>query len=303
MTNRGLPATSTIAAPLHASPLLPALLLPTLLFSALVLAAGSALAQGGDTVTVEQRVLMAPDLSPAEARRRAIDAALAEAVRRVAGVRVASSVLRTREERAGVVEGSYSSAVWLDAAARAVDYRVQHEAWETRRAPDGEAQLYLRLQLRAVVAREVGTPDASFGVELSLNADRFAVRPGGVAAADEIIATVRTTAPAYLTLFAIADDSAQRLFPNEYLREIAVQGSAATQLPDPEWRARGLHLRPTLPAGRATRRELLLVVATRTAVPPPAATLSLLELQRWLVRIPLGTRALAVAHYDAHTTP
>jgi hypothetical protein len=159
------------------------------------------------------------------------------------------------------------------------------------------------LQLRAVVEREVGTPDASFVVELTLNADRFAVRPGSVAAADEIIATVRTTRPAFLTLFAIADDSAQRLFPNEYLREVPVGGGAAMQLPDPEWRARGLHLRPTLPAGRATRRELLLVVATRTAVPPPPSALSLLELQRWLVRIPLGSRALAVAHYDAHSSP
>lgn len=270
---------------------------------ALACAVGDAHAQGGDTVTVEQRVLMTPELAPAEARRRAVDAALAEAARRVAGVRVSSSALSTRSERGGVLDGSYSSAVWLEASARAVDYRVDDEAWETRRTADGEAQLYLRLRLHAVVEREVGTRDAAFAVTLTLNGDRFAVRPGSVAANDEIIATVQATQPAFLTLFAIADDSAQRLFPNEYQRRVPAAGGVSLELPDAEWRARGLRLRPSLPAGRATRRELLLVVATRTAVPPPPPVLSRVELQRWLVRIPLGDRALALAHYDAHATP
>ncbi|MEO7512396.1 MAG: hypothetical protein ABIZ91_11615, partial [Gemmatimonadaceae bacterium] len=44
-----------------------------------------------DTVTVEQRVLMSPDVTPAQARRRALENALADAVRQVAGVRVQSS--------------------------------------------------------------------------------------------------------------------------------------------------------------------------------------------------------------------
>lgn len=272
------------------------------------LASAPVAAQGADSVTVEQRVLMTPDLTPADARRRAIDGALAEAVRRVAGVRVQSNALSTIDERNGAVgdgaiRGGYSSVVQLDAAARAVDYRVVSEEWETLRPAGIPPQLYLRLRLAAVIEREIGTADAAFRVDLSLNAQRFEARRGSAADADEVIATVRTSQSARLILFNIADDSAQRLFPNEYQRTIRIDADAPIELPDPEWRARGLRLRATLPPGRSARQELLMVVATRGDVAPPPAALSLLELQRWLVRIPLGARTIAVAPYEVIRIP
>jgi len=273
-----------------------------------MLAAAPSAAQGVDSVTVEQRVLMTPELTPAEARRRAIDGALAEAVRRVAGVRVQSNALSTISERNGAVgdgaiRGGYSSVVQLDATARAVDYRVVSEEWETLRPAGVPPQLYLRLRLAAVIEREVGTADAAFRVDISLNAARFEARRGQPADADEVIATIRTSQPAQLILFNIADDSAQRLFPNEYQRMVRIEADSPTELPDPEWRARGLRLRATLPVGRASRQELLMVVATRGDVPLPPAALSLLDLQRWLVRIPLGSRTIAVAPYEVHRAP
>ncbi|MCC6771637.1 MAG: DUF4384 domain-containing protein [Gemmatimonadaceae bacterium] len=277
------------------------------LCGAMLLAATPSGAQGVDSVTVEQRVLLTPDLTPAEARRRAIDGALAEAVRRVAGVRVQSNALSTVSERNGAVgdgavRSGYSSVVQMDAAARAVDYHVVREEWETLRPSGVPPQLYLRLRLTAVIEREVGTADAAFRVELALNAPRFEAGSGRPTDADEVIATIRTSQPAQLILFNIADDSAQRLFPNDYQRLVRVEAGSPTELPDPEWRARGLRLRATLPAGRITRQELLMVVATRADVPPPPAALSLLELQRWLVRIPLGDRTIAVAPYEVHRT-
>ena len=273
-----------------------------------LLATTSATAQGVDSVTVEQRVLMTPDLTPAEARRRAIDGALAEAVRRVAGVRVQSNALSTLSERDGAVgdgaiRGGYSSVVQLDAAARAVDYHVVREEWETLRPAGVPPQLYLRLRLTAVIEREVGIADVGFRVELSLNATRFEAGTGRPADADEVIATIRTSQPAQLILFNIADDSAQRLFPNEYQRTVRIGADSPTELPDPEWRARGLRLRATLPAARSNRQELLMVVATRAEVPLPPTALSVLELQRWLVRIPLNKRAIALAPYEVHRTP
>lgn len=274
----------------------------------LVFRAGVATAQGIDSVTVEQRILMTPELTAADARRRAIDGALAEAVRRVAGVQVRSSALSTLSEqdgaiRDGAVRGGYSSVVQLDAAARAVDYRILDESWETRRAAGMQPQLYLTLRLTAVVEREAGLPDAGFHVTLSLNAARFDVRTGASAESDELIATVSTSRPAQLVLFTIADDSAQRLFPNDYVQGVRIEHDAPLQLPDPEWRARGLRLRATLPAGRRERQEVLMVVATRTTVALPPPALSLLELQRWLVQIPLGERAIAVAPYDVRRSP
>jgi len=265
-------------------------------------------AQGVDSVTVEQRVLMTPDLTAADARRRAIDGALAEAVRRVAGVHVQSSALSTITEQSGMVRdgavrGGYSSVIQLDAAARAVDYRVIGEDWETRRAAGMDPQLYLRLRLTAVIERERGNADPAFRVDLALNAPRFDVRGTSASGNDELIALVSVTKPAQLVLFTIADDSAQRLFPNAYVQTVHLEGATQAELPDPEWRTRGLRLRATLPAGRTERQEILMAVALRAAIALPAAELSVLDLQRWLVRIPLGDRAIAVVPYDVRRIP
>lgn len=261
----------------------------------------SPLGAQGEAVTVERRVLMTADVTPAEARRRAIDEGLAEAARRVAGVRVQASALSTmREDGRGIASG-FSSVILLDAAARATDYRVEEEGWETLRPAGGEPQLYLRLRLTATVERESGEPDPTFSAELSLNATRFelpASRGAGDGPREELIATVRTSHAAYLTLFALADDSAERLFPNEYLPSVESRATVAAELPDPEWRERGLHLRPSLPAGRPSRRELLMLVATRTPPPRPPQRASVVELQRWLLSIPRSTRTIAFTPYE-----
>lgn len=274
---------------------------PSVACAVALLLATAPLSAQGEVVTVERRVLMTPDLTPAEARRRAIDEGLAEAARRVAGVRVQASALSTvREDGAGVASG-YSSVVLLDAAARATDYRVDEEGWETLRPAGGDSQLYLRLRLTATIEREAGDPDPAFTAELSVNATRFEVARGAHDAAaprDELIATVRTTRPAHLTLFAIADDSAERLFPNDYLPVVHAGADVAVQLPDPDWRERGLHLRPSLPPGRDARRELLMLVATREPPPRPPPRATVMELQRWLLSIPRSSRTLAFAPYE-----
>ncbi|MEO6444893.1 MAG: hypothetical protein ABIZ91_06590, partial [Gemmatimonadaceae bacterium] len=96
------------------------------------------------------------------------------------------------------------------------------------------------------------------------------------------------------------EDSAERLFPNAYVQQVALSAGQRTEIPDPEWRARGVRLRASLPKGRDARRELIMVVATRTPVPPPPATsLSVMEVQRWLVSIPAGARAVGFASYEA----
>ncbi len=252
-----------------------------------------------DTLTVEQRVFMSPDLTPTQARRRALDNALADAVRQVAGVRVQSTVLRLQDEQGATRRDGYSSVVQLDAAARATDYRVLSEEWQTIRHPELGSQLYLRTTTWVTVEREEGVPDAGFIVDVTLNATRFVVRTGPTSNADEVVATVRSTREAFLTLFVIADDSAERLFPNSYLPQVSVTDDGPLDIPTPDWRARGLRLRASLPDGRPERKELLMVVATRGFIAPPSSSsLTVMEVQRWLVRIPMDLRAVAFVGYD-----
>ena len=267
--------------------------------SSAAISASSLARQRTDTVTVEQRVLLSPDLTPAEARRRALEHALADAVRQVAGVRVQSNELSVLDERGSAIRNGYSSVVQLDAAARATDYRVLEEEWVSVRHPEIGPQLYLRTRTLVVVERERGVPDPAFSVDVTLNASLFTTRTGQASESDEVIAVVHASRDAFLTLFVIADDSAERVFPNSYVPSVSVQADRRIEIPDADWRARGVRLRASLPEGRAARRELFMVVATRQAIPPPRPTrLSIMSVQRWLVQIPADQRAVGFASYE-----
>lgn len=259
-----------------------------------------------DTVTVTQRVLVAGDVTPAEAKRSAVEQALAEAVRRLTGVRVQAAQLGVGEDRGGHPRDSFLSVVQLDAAGRATDYRVLDERFVSERHAALGTQLYLELRALVTVERERGATDPGFAVSVSLNDALFFDAGGSLEGNDELVATITTTRDAWLTVFGVTGDSAQLLLPNALMTEHRAPAGAAVELPSRDWRDRGVHFRASLPQGGSARRELLLVVATRTPVAftPPAqapdagASFPLLAIQRWLVTIPLDQRAIAFAAYE-----
>ena len=263
---------------------------------------------GGDTVTVTQRVLVAGEVTPADAKRQALERALAEAVRRLSGVRVQASQLGVGEDRGGRARDSFLSVVQLDAAGRATDYRILDDRFVTVRHPTLGAQIYVELRALVTVAREAGTTDPGFTVSVSLNDALFFDAGGSLEGNDELIATIMTSRDAWLTVFDVIDDSAQVLLPNAVMGESRALASRPAELPSREWRDRGVHFRASLAPEEQTRRELLVVVATRAPVPfpighaagdatPPAA-IPLMAIQRWLVAIPLDQRAIAIAAYE-----
>ena len=258
-----------------------------------------------ETVTVVRRVLVGSDLTPAEARRRALDQALAEAVSRVLGVRVQSMQLGVTDDREPRVRDSFLSLVHLDAAGRATDYEVVSDRYVTERHRTLGDQLYVELRVLVTVAHEHGRADAGFTTAISLNDALFFDNGGGVGGNDEVIATITSSRDAWLTVFAIADDSAHLLLPNAVMSDRRVAANAAVELPSREWRERGVHFRASLPPGEHSRHELLLVVATRSPVSfsragaaPETEMFSMMDVQRWLVTIPLHERALAYAAYE-----
>ncbi|MFN8570970.1 MAG: DUF4384 domain-containing protein [Gemmatimonadaceae bacterium] len=250
-----------------------------------------------DTTTVEYRALLTPDLTQADVRRRAIEGALAEAVRRVAGVQVQSGTMAVKEEKNGSLRDDFISVVQLDARGRVVDYVILDEEWITTRHPELGSQVYLRLRLRASVAHEIGNPDPAFRITLSLNTTVLEVRSRRPADNDELVATVSTNRDAELTLLILADDSVTVLFPNEYVSRTALKAGVEATFPTDEWRRSGLRLRATLPEGREARRELVLAIATRGPVSPFVGATAL-ALQRWLSAIPMEQRTMASAVVD-----
>lgn len=269
-----------------------------LLLLVALLATRAAQAQQGETVVIEQRVLLQELLTPAATKRRALEEAMAEAVRRVAGVRVQSSAVSTTTEDHTGTEGRYRSVVQLDAAGRATDARIVSESWETTNAPGIGEQVYYRATFSITVEREQGEPDPAFAVEVSLPRADYVARAVDPRQNDELVATVQATQASRVYAFSIVDDSVQALVPNEFLAPVDALAGERFELPDTTWRARGLRFRVTLPPVGAPRDELLAIVAVRgTGTAAPANRMSLLEFQRWLVRIPARDRATGFAAY------
>jgi hypothetical protein len=264
--------------------------------------------QAVDTVTITERVLVAGDVTPAEAKRQAVERALGEAVRRLSGVRVQASQLGVDEDRDGRVRDSFVSVVQLDAAGRATDYRILDERFVSERHAKLGAQLYFELRTLVTVAVERGSADPGFAATMTLNDALFFDSGGSVEGNDELIATISSTQPAWLTVFGISGDSAQVLLPNALMTEHRTNAGVPVELPSREWRDRGVHFRASLAPQEKARRELLMVVATRSPVVFPVAASStdaattpsfpLMAIQRWLVTIPLDQRAVAFAAYE-----
>ena len=276
------------------------------------LAAPRGYAQAGagalsDTVTVTQRVLVAGDITPAEAKRQAVEKALAEAVRRIVGVRVQAAQLGVDEDRGGRPRESFLSVVQLDAAGRATDYRVLDERFVNERHSALGAQVYYELRALVTVARETGTVDPGFTVDVTLNDALFFDAGGNLEGNDELIATITSSQDSWLTVFGITGDSAQLLLPNAIMTDGHAAARRSIELPSREWRDRGVHFRASLPPQEQMRREMVVVIATRRPIVfsaesqpdgAPPRPISLMAIQRWLVTIPLDQRAIGFAAYE-----
>ena len=197
------------------------------------LAAQSRSAPAVDTVTITQRVLVAGDVTPAEAKRQAVEKALAEAVRRVSGVRVQATQLGVGEDRNGRVRDSFLSVVQLDASGRATDYRVLDERFVSERHAALGAQLYFELRALVTVAAEHGASDPGFSVAVSLNDALFFDTGASLEGNDEVIATITSSQPAWLTVFGVAGDSAQLLLPNAFMTDGFTSADGTIQLVAP----------------------------------------------------------------------
>lgn len=272
---------------------------------------GQARAGNADAKTVEvtYRVLLSQQ-SLAEARQQAIRRAQAEAVRQVVGTQVQADETSIRQETETTLVERYDQFIRTGAAGRVTDYTVLEEGVEER----GQ-QTYYRVRVRAAVVPETGQPDPGFSVRLALNDQLFFDR-GRPAASDEIIATVEATKDAYLTLFSITADTLQVIWPNAIVEEAVAPANAPVQFPPPDLRAQGLRLRAEVPPERQRATERLLVVATKSMIPfrpTPAFDVTdgalktvqanVQALNRWLVNIPLGQRAIATVAYEVRRAP
>lgn len=260
-----------------------------------------------DTIEVTRRVY-AGDTPPADARRQAIEEAKAEAVRRAVGTEVQATRRSSTIERGGDVVDRFSQLVRTDASGRVVDSEVLEGD-----LVEEDGTFFYRVRLRAVVQRERGRPDEGFEVDLSLNTeDGVYVDRGAPEESDQLIATIRTTEDAYLTMFSITPDTLRVVWPNAVSDDTFAPARTEVQFPPEDLRSSGaLRFRVQVPNGKEEVTNRLVVVATKSEAsfrPVPdyeldgttvsTARASIDAFNRWLVSIPLDRRAMATAAYD-----
>lgn len=154
-------------------------------------------------------------------------------------------------------------------------------------------------------------------MDLRLNdAGRVFVDRGSKTDSDEIIAEIEVSKDAHVTLFEVTTDTLKVLWPNSltkrYSMEPFVPADTIVEFPPPRLRNFGFRFRAQVPAGRERVTRRLVVVATKEDVPfrevlayevEEDRTLkvrktSIQALNRWLVKIPLGQRAIQSVTYD-----
>jgi hypothetical protein len=260
------------------------------------------------SVRVERRVLLSTDITMAEARQRVIDDALAEAVRQVVGTKIDATEQRTTAQSGESLDDRFLSVVQTQASGRVTDYKVAAE--DVEKVPAGAMTLqYLVLKVDATVVPERGIADPAFTVSLSVNRPVY-TDTGDPRTSDNIVATVRATQDGYLTLFGVSADDVQVLLPNRLVRDGKLVAATPLIFPSPEQQQRyGLVLTAQVPKGRTKATELIAAVLTKKPIPFTGASEAdvggvetvrgtLTALNRWLVNIPRGDRAVAWTSYE-----
>ena len=259
-------------------------------------------ALGDGWFEAEAAVVLA-NISPEEARRRALQ----EARDRALAFAVGLDVQRLAVDYVRGGENSYKEAFLalsqVSSAGRIVAERPPH--WETIPVTSTTyPTLAYRARLQVEVEAEKGEPDPGFEVKVELNQPVF--KDG-----DEMELAITSTRACYVTVFCLtAADTAVVLLPHKMRRERYLAPGAVMELPDAAEKEMGIRYRVEVPAGAELGIETIRVVATKDEVDfgygpavvsgadqVPTHRETLWALMRWLVQIPRNRRAEAEVGY------
>ena len=166
------------------------------------------------------------------------------------------------------------------------------------------------LQYQGCGRTAVGKRDPSFFIEVTLDKDPPAYLDNGPGRRDSIVVTIKTSKPAYLTVFFRTADTMTVLYPSAVVgspfRKELVSGGELRVPPA------GNRLRTVLRGGSRRSMDWIVVVATRQEVPltlaPPSSDAPALqrltwhEYARWLNQIPLEDRFVVERPFSIERT-
>ena len=248
------------------------------------------------------------NITPEEARRRALQKAREQAISFAVGVDVrAHSLLVTREEED--LHEAFLALSEQTSAGRIVEERSVE--WQTFTLPGNPLPTSIyRARVQVQVDEEKGSPDPDFKVRVALNKEQFY-------AGEAMRLAITATKRCYVTVFNLtAVDTVIVLLPHAYRQARLVDPGDTLWIPDAEEQAMGIHYRVSLPAGQQVTTEMIKVVATKEeytfgqGLPSvraiynqvPTRQAALVELMHWLVQIQRDQRAEAAVMYEVRAT-
>jgi len=244
-------------------------------------------------------VHITPEQARAEAWREALKTAAEQASLEV----VAAAALQVQESGGREKHEQFARFVHTGTRARVVAVDTLFDGMEMRAAPGSDRNEPVhRVEIRARVQPETGTPDPGFALELDL-ADKegsHVYRHG-----EPLVVELEATRECYVTIFNLyGNDSLLVVFPNELMPDSRLKAGERLRIPPP---GAGWELPVGLLPGRDRDQEMLLAVATRQPVPFRrsagvrqgllAVEEAMLAINRWLATIPADQRTEAMTTY------
>jgi len=252
--------------------------------------------------TLEETVLADPRLSLAQLRFNTTQQARSSLLASLGAV-----MSSTTEVRRGTV-GDSTFTVMAQGISQETTGWITRDTVLAWRTNDGGKTYTLNYQ--GCARTMVGKRDPSFFVEVTLDKDPPAYLDNGQGQRDSIVVTVKTSKPAFLTVFFRTADTMTVLYPSAvvgspFRRELGTGGELRVP-------PAGNRLRTVLRGGSKRSMDWIVVVATRQEVPlslqqtasetQSLQRLSWHEYARWLNQIPLEDRFVVERPFSIERT-
>lgn len=250
------------------------------------------------------------EVTPEEGWKRSLREAEVDAIRNALGLKVIGETFQITSEsmnRDKSVDylNTFSKLNTTTTSGRI----VREEILDSALTVEGNIPTY-SVKIRALVAKDKGDADPNFRVDLKLDRDTYYDR-GEIDRNDAVKFSVHANQDCYLYLFDImANDTVALILPNAYFSDNLYSAEGGTGGFDRKIDQLSLNLRVGLPPGKEITTEMLYLVALKKKIDFYSSNISresvgviptyqaaILDLRKWLVRIPQDLRTTSSATF------
>jgi hypothetical protein len=250
------------------------------------------------------------EVTPEEGWRRALQDAEANAIRTALGITVSGQTFQltsesTKAQKPTDYLNTFSELNTTTTSGRVIAEQIIDSTLRT----EGNLPVY-SIKIHATVAKDKGEPDPGFQAEIHLDKDVYYDR-GDIDRNDAVNFSISANQDCYLYIFDImANDSVMMLMPNVYFKDNFYSVAEGAEGFAKKLAKLPYDLRVGLPPKKELTTEMIYVVALKKKIGFHSSNMTeessgilptyqgaILDLQKWLVRIPQDFRTTASAPF------